>query len=125
MIFTIVYTCTIIFSSFYFSSIYIQIAAKRGGGKAAEVYDELSECISSGNNVEEKIDREHLTSVINEYLSGIEREKRIIFVKRYWYMVSIGDIASEYQMSESKVKSMLFRMRGELKDLLAEEGIIV
>lgn len=56
----------------------------------------------------------------------IEKQKLInmqIFVYRYFYADSIGDIAKELNLSESKVKSVLFRMRKSLREHLEEGGI--
>lgn len=100
-------------------------ADKRGGGQTMAVIDELEECIPDANSVESEIDKRQLTGMINTFLGTLTQEKRIIFVKRYWYMCNVKDIAEQEGMSESKVKSMLFRIRGELKDYLAGEGVIV
>ena len=51
--------------------------------------------------------------------------KRNLFIRRYWYISSIQELADEYGMSESKVKSLLFRMRKKLKHHLAKEDIIL
>ncbi len=48
---------------------------------------------------------------------------RAVFVRRYWYMDPIKDIAEMFQISESKVKSILFRMRNKLREHLEEEDI--
>ena len=48
----------------------------------------------------------------------------MIFVRRYWYMDSIGDIAERLKISESKTKSSLFRTRAKLRSYLLEEGLL-
>lgn len=45
-----------------------------------------------------------------------------MFVRRYWYSDSIKEIARWYGVSESKVKSQLFRVRGRMKEYLKKEG---
>ncbi|MCI6970955.1 MAG: hypothetical protein MR916_00560 [Eubacterium sp.] len=64
-----------------------------------------------------------LVSVIDRFLYAQSRTNRNIFIRRYWYLCSIRDIADSYKMSESKVKSLLFCMRNELRKNLEKEGI--
>lgn len=63
-----------------------------------------------------------LSSLINNYLYKISFETRTVFVGRYYYMDSIKEIADYHGMSESKVKSLLFRTRQGLKEYLIKEG---
>ena len=49
----------------------------------------------------------------------------MIFVRRYWYMDSVKDIAKRYEISESKVKSSLLRSRQKLSAYLTEEGYVL
>ena len=86
---------------------------------------ELDECISSNSSVEDLLDEALLTAAINTFLATLPAINRHIFVRRYWYVSSISDIAEQYDMSESKVKSMLFRLRKQLKSHLEKEGFFV
>ncbi len=52
-------------------------------------------------------------------------KKRTLFIRRYWYSDSIKEIANLYGFSESKVKSILLRLRMKLKDYLEKEGISI
>jgi RNA polymerase sigma-70 factor (ECF subfamily) len=65
-----------------------------------------------------------ITEVINDYLRTEPTVNTDIFVKHYWYLQSIKDIAKEYGYSESKVKSLLHRMRGRLKQKLESEDLM-
>ena len=64
-----------------------------------------------------------IASAINKFLSTVKKDARKYFVRRYWYSDSISDIAKFYGVSESKVKSSLFRTRNALRDYLEKEGI--
>ena len=86
---------------------------------------ELDECISSNSSVEDLLDEALLTAAITAFLATLPTINRQIFVRRYWYVSSISDIAEQYDMSESKVKSMLFRLRKQLKSHLEKEGFFV
>lgn len=85
--------------------------------------DELSECISSDDGVEAAVTSEEFMCAIERFLRSQPKEKRIIFVRRYWYLASIKDIAKAFGITSSKVASVLFRMRNDLKSYLTEEGI--
>lgn len=98
-------------------------AKKRGLGETELVLSELEECIPAQTKVEQVVEELVLVNVINEFLRKQKKEKRSIFVRRYWYVFSIKEITREYHMSESKVVSILFRMRQELKEQLEKEGI--
>ena len=53
------------------------------------------------------------------YFSG----KKNTFVKRYFNLESVKDIAKEMSISESNVKTTLFRLRTGLREALQKEGI--
>ncbi|MBQ9080756.1 MAG: sigma-70 family RNA polymerase sigma factor [Clostridia bacterium] len=98
-------------------------AQKRGGGEYVAVLDELGECISDGE--EDMSSSLALREVLNQFLRSLPNEARRVFIKRYWYMLSIRDIAEEYGMSESRVKSQLMRTRQKLRIKLEHEGFDV
>ena len=100
-------------------------AEKRGGGQVESVLSELEDCIPAAGSVEQAAEEEVLVSVINRFLQAQPREKRNIFIRRYWHLWPVRNIADAYGMSESKVTSMLFRMRGELRRRLEQEDIVL
>ncbi len=87
--------------------------------------DELQECAATTDSVEEAIEDMLLTEKLNCFLEGLSTEKRKIFMRRYWYLSPIKEIAADYQMSESKVKMILLRTRIALKEFLEQEGIVL
>ena len=97
-------------------------AQKRGGGQYLLALDELAECIPDGSGSEDLASYIDLTDAINRFLRSLPIEQRRVFIKRYWYMSSITDTATSFDMSESKVTSILFRVRNKLKDHLTKEG---
>ena len=98
-------------------------ADKRGSGQTSAVLDELAECVSSGVTTEDISDNNTLRHVLNDFLSCLEPEKRIIFMQRYWYMMPVKAIAAEHSSTESRIKMILLRTRSELKEHLIKEGI--
>ncbi|MBQ8929851.1 MAG: sigma-70 family RNA polymerase sigma factor [Oscillospiraceae bacterium] len=98
-------------------------AKKRGAGQVPLALDELQECIPATNQTDSVADDIVLTDVLNRFLASLTAEKRNIFMRRYWYLSSVAEIASDLAISESKVKMSLLRSRNELKQLLEKEGI--
>ena len=78
-------------------------AAKRGGGHLEASLEELEECISGSNEIEEKINIEHLKTVIQQFLERSPKKKRIIFLQRYFYMLDTAEIAYMMQMKETSI----------------------
>ena len=99
-------------------------AGKRGGGETPLCLDELSECVSGQDEMKDLEDYEHLVTCLNQFLSLLKKDQRIIFVRRYWYLSSIQEISRDYGMSESKVKVTLLRTRKKLRDYLRKEGLL-
>lgn len=70
-------------------------------------------------------EREELRSLLRIFLSGEPVEARNMFIRRYWFFDSVHEIAELYSVSESKIKSMLFRTRKRLRRFLEKEGFDV
>ena len=99
---------------------------KRGGGQVRLALEELEGCIPSvKGNAEQHLEQQEIRKVINGFLKEQPESERIVFVQRYWYLLSIREIASQQEMSESKVMSLLFRQRKRLKKVLEKEGILL
>lgn len=88
-----------------------------------ELSDEIENCIPSPNDLEQKMDSREIGRIISEFLYTQPPEMRMVFVRRYWYMDSVKDISLAFHSSESKVKSILFRMRNKLREHLEKEGV--
>lgn len=96
---------------------------KRGKGQVALALAELEECVPSQTDMDQIADEMVLVSAIETFLREQSRTERNIFVGRYWYLYSIRDLATAYRTSESRVASLLYRMRMKLKLHLEKEGI--
>jgi RNA polymerase sigma-70 factor (ECF subfamily) len=94
---------------------------KRGAGQTALALDELLE-VADSSSTEDMVDMSLLSEHINTFLSGLTANDRIAFVRRYYYVDPLSDIAAKLSMSESAVKSLLFRLRQKLKTYLIREG---
>ena len=98
---------------------------KRGGDVVTVALDELSDCLSDGKDMLEEIEKQELSDMIAKYLRGKSREQQAIFIKRYFYLMEIKELAGDLRMKENTIKSILFRMRKELRAYLEGEGIYI
>jgi RNA polymerase sigma-70 factor (ECF subfamily) len=98
---------------------------QKRGGLLESVTLEMAQCIPSGHSTEKIVDAKLLGAVISAFLRTLEEEPRNIFLRRYWYMDSVGDIANRFSISPSKVKTTLFRTRNQLRHYLKKEDYFV
>lgn len=87
------------------------------------VLEEVSECLKSSASVEEEILVRELTDCVNEFLGTLKKKERVIFVQRYWYCVSLSEIAEHVNMSKNAVAVHLHRTRRKLKTYLEKRGL--
>lgn len=87
-----------------------------------QLSQELEQCIGGPDNAAQHMDELALRSAINSFLSSLPEQKRNVFLRRYWYLDSVAAIAERYRLSESKVKTILFRCRHQLRQHLQKEG---
>lgn len=86
---------------------------------------ELSECIPSAVSVESACESKDLAIAINGFLKGLNKENRILFVRRYFYSDSIEDLALLFDISCHNVSVRLSRIRKKLAEHLIKEGISI
>ena len=98
-------------------------ASKRSNGQMEVSIDELTECFASSDDAQSKVERQETIAAINEFLEGLDKNKRIYFVQRYWYMTPIKEIAAKNNISEGSLKTMLSRIRADLKKFITARGL--
>ncbi|MBQ6670210.1 MAG: RNA polymerase sigma factor [Firmicutes bacterium] len=99
--------------------------AKKRAAQFTELTQEIESSLPSLNDVETEVDGALLSAAISAFLRQQPLQKRNIFLRRYWFMDSVAEIAKRYSVSEGKVKTVLFRLRGDLKDHLKREGYLL
>ena len=87
-------------------------------------YEELSDCIPSGQDPASRMEAADLRRLINDFLDTLNPVNRNLFLRRYWFFDTVEQMAAGFGMSRSAVKTRLFRIRQELKDYLAKEADI-
>jgi RNA polymerase sigma-70 factor (ECF subfamily) len=104
-------------------------AAKRGGGETnlllGELETELGDCVPTAASQPEKtLEAKQIQLAINSWLSKVDKTTKTVFVLRYFHGESIREVAERFKISESKVKSILFRARKKLSTHMAKEGAL-
>ena len=94
-------------------------------GKELTIYiEELNEAIPTASTVEDIVDNQVLCSLLERFLRSQNKQNRNIFICRYYYLDSIGDVADRFGMTENQVKLRLFRLRKKLREHLEKEGAV-
>ncbi len=78
-------------------------------------------CVS----LERQVEAKELIRLIDTFLEGLSERDRDLFMRRYWHMDSIAELAKRHGISESSVKSNLFRTRKKLRKALLKERYVI
>ena len=94
--------------------------SKKRGGQVPLVLDELAECVADnradiGGSIE-------LSEALSRFLKALPRRTRSVFVRRYFYVSTVAEIAGDFRMKESNVSMLLLRTRRKLEQFLKKEG---
>ena len=98
-------------------------AAKRKAEVVA-LTEEMELCIPDPEG-DRQLKAKEIGRLLNHFLGQLPKESRMIFLRRYWYVDTISQIADRYGITESKVKMQLSRTREKLRIFLEKEGIAV
>ena len=96
-------------------------AQRRGGGQVTILLEELTDC--TADNPEQLLEAAELNRLVDRFLRQLSQKDWGVFLRRYWYMDTMEEIARQYHMPLGSVKSMLFRTRKKLRDYLEKEGV--
>lgn len=99
-------------------------AQKRGGTEYALSLSELAGCVAGGTEPEASLETKQLGKALNSFVRGLSSQERQLFVGRYFFMDRLKNVARYCGMTESKAKSMLFRIRCRLREHLEKEGLL-
>ena len=95
----------------------------RKKNSASEIHlIELSELLPDNKDIDDQLDGAEFTKLLNEFLENQKQINRRVFILRYYYNLSIEEIASATGQKNPTVKTKLFRMREELKNYLLKKG---
>lgn len=99
-------------------------AAAKRSAEVVSLTQEMEGCIPDHSRDRELESRE-LGQILDAFLRTLTPENRMVFLRRYWFVDTIAEIAARYGISESAVQMRLSRTRTKLAEYLEREGICV
>lgn len=87
-----------------------------------DAVEELWEAVKPDIDIENEI---LMRELINKFLGSLDSKTRIIFMRRYWYFMSVKEISDMMSISENSISVTLHRTREKLKKQLEAAGISV
>ena len=99
--------------------------ALRRGAHICELTAEMEQCTPKPDDCACHMDDLELRRALNGFLETLSEEKRGLFLRRYWYLDSVSAISRRFSISESKTKTTLYRLRGQLRNYLEQEGYVL
>lgn len=102
-----------------------RLAQKRGGGEVPLALEELEEVLPTGGDpVTREVELTLLGKAISDFLREQPPLAADLFTRRYYHLCPIRQLARAFGVSESKVKSTLFRTRKKLHAYLEKEDLL-
>ena len=98
--------------------------AKKRNSEYEASLDELEECVSDGTEASESVEFKELQMAIDMFLSELPEKKRILFLRRYWFLQPVKEIAKDYGITEKTASMRLSRLREKLQQYLQEKELI-
>ena len=87
--------------------------------------EEIEACLAGPDTVESEIGARELARIIEGFLDTLTAENRVIFMRRYWFCDSCKEIAGFTGLSEKNISVRLARIRGKMKEYLAEREVFI
>ena len=84
--------------------------------------DGLGDCLPASGGAEQEVEAAALAESLNRFLESLPQEKRVLFVRRYWYLCSVEELAAWSGRRRGTVSAALFRLRQDLREHLEREG---
>jgi len=98
---------------------------QKRGGQVVLALEELSECIPDTDSGEDIGESVALSDALSRFLWTLPERTRNMFIRRYFYMSPVAEIARDFSLKESAVTMHLLRTRRKLAQFLKKEGFDV
>lgn len=89
------------------------------------LFSELEECLPDFCDPAARLEEQELADLINRYLGTIDSISRRLFVRRYFAMDELPELAKDFGMTRHEVSARLYRVRQKLKKYLEKEGVAI
>ena len=84
--------------------------------------DDCENQLSDLKNIDIVIEENERENIISKEVDSLKKEDKDIFIEYYYSEKSIKEISIIFNMSETKIKSKLFRIKKKLKKVLKKGG---
>lgn len=92
--------------------------------EADEAALELAACLPCPGDAHAEAEAAELGQAVSQFLRRQKADCRTAFLRRYWFADSVEQTAAHMGWSVSKTKSVLFRLRNNLRHFLYKEGLL-
>ncbi|MNO99479.1 RNA polymerase factor sigma-70 [compost metagenome] len=90
--------------------------------KKITLEDELEETILTRDSTENVVILNEEKNIIKSVITSLKEPDREIFIRRYFYMEKVKDIATKIGMNEKAVSARISRAKETLRSLFTEKG---
>jgi len=98
--------------------------AQKRKAEIVALTQEMESCIPDAAR-QNQLEARELGRLLDAFLRQQTEENRLVFIRRFWYGDTIGEIAVRYGIGESAVRMRLNRTKDKLSAYLEKEGIQV
>lgn len=96
--------------------------AQKRRAEVVRLTEEMECCIPDVRQLR-SMESRVLGQALDSFVRTLPRENRLIFLRRYWYMDSVAEIARKLGLSEGAVHMRLGRIKEKLRTYLEKEGM--
>ncbi|MBE6978272.1 MAG: sigma-70 family RNA polymerase sigma factor [Ruminococcaceae bacterium] len=96
---------------------------EKRNSQCAVLLSELEGCIPARSRAEDRHEAKALQQILNRFLRELEPQTRVLFIRRYFFLESVQDLADRFAVSPNFVSVRLHRARTALRKLLEKEGV--
>jgi len=83
---------------------------------------ELEDCLPAASDPQKEAEGAELAELLDGWLASLEKEDRVLFLRRYFYGEAVKDLARGSGKSPAQLSQKLLRLRKSLKKALEEGG---
>ena len=95
-------------------------------GKRYALFVEMDECIPDGKTDPEILwEAKEIGAAINRFLKTLDDTSCAVFLARYFYSYSIGELSKQFSLTTRQIKYILSKTRSALRNYLEKEGVAI
>ena len=81
--------------------------------------------VSSRDDIEDKINEKELIEKINDFISNLDVESQVLFVRKYFFFEDVKNLSEKFDLSINYINVKLYRIKSKLKKFLEKEGYVI